>query len=304
MTEGPEQSPATPAAAPPSGPTWITPLAGMICIGIFIGLLVQNDYESEEALARFGLFAADRIWDGAYWGLFTPAFIHFEIWHLALNLYWLWRLGSMMERRIGYLPYLAFYLVSAFVASSAQLAGSSSTGIGASGVVYAIFGFMWVCRKHFPEFGELVDDRIVKGFLVWAVACVVLTRFNLFQVANAAHFAGLVFGGAVGGCVVRLRGRRIAMIAAVAALIAASVLPLFWSPWSVAWLSHRAYQTHMEGQYEAALAYYTRVLALDDANAWAYHNRSLAQLELGNRAEAEADLRKAKSLDPTIKDSQ
>jgi rhomboid protease GluP len=304
MTEGPEQSPSIPTVASPSRPTWITPLAGIICIGVFVGLLMQGDYESEEALARFGLLSAERIWDGAYRGLFTPAFIHFEIWHIALNLYWLWQLGSMMERRIGYLPYLAFYLVAAFVASSAQLAGSGTTGIGASGVVYAIFGFMWVCRRHFPEFAGLLDDRIIKGFLVWAVACVVLTRLNLFQVANAAHFGGLIFGMAVGGCVVMLRGRRVGMIAAVAGLIVASVVALFWSPWSVTWLSHRAYRTHMEGNYQAALGYYTRVLKLDDANAWAYQNRSLAQLELGNRIEAEADFRKAKALDPTIKDGE
>lgn len=85
MTEGPEQSPAIPTVAYPSRPTWITPLTVIICVGVFIGLLMQGDYESEEALARFGLLSADRIWDGAYWGLFTPAFIHFEIWHICTS---------------------------------------------------------------------------------------------------------------------------------------------------------------------------------------------------------------------------
>ena len=303
MTDDPEPSAEIPTGAVPGHPAWTTPLAVMICIGVFMGLLMQGDYESPQARARFGLLSPDKIWDGACWGLVTSAFIHFEIWHIALNLYWLWQLGSAMERRIGYLPYLGFYLAAAFVASSAQLAASGTTGIGASGVVYAIFGFMWVCRKHHAGFAELLDGKTIQAFLAWLVACFVLTRLSLFHVGNAAHLAGLVFGAAVGGCVV-FRARRVPMVAAVAALIVASIVPLFWAPWSVGWLSQKAYQAHAEEHYATALGYYTRILDLDGHNSWAYQNRGYAYLGLGKQAEAESDLQKAKELDPTIKDAQ
>ncbi len=303
MTEVSDSPEDPPLAHPPTRPTWITPLVVIICAGVFIGLLMQGDYESQPALAKFGLLMPDVIWEGAYWALVTPAFIHFEIWHLALNLYWLWRLGSMLERRIGYLPYLAFYLIAAFVGSSAQLAGSGSTGIGASGVVYAIFGFMWVSRKHYPEFSGLLDDRTIKGFLVWAVACIVLTRLNLLQVANAAHFAGLVFGVTVGVCVA-FRRWRVPMTAGVIGLIAASIVPLFWAPWSVPWLAHKAYEAHVEKRYEVAVAYYTRMLSLDSKNSWAYQNRAYANLALGHDPEGDSDMRRAVELDPTIKDGE
>ena len=49
--------------------------------------------------------------------------------------------GQPTANAIGPWKFLAFFVASALVSSSAQLAFSDDTGIGASGVVYAMFGF-------------------------------------------------------------------------------------------------------------------------------------------------------------------
>ena len=102
--------------------SWVSRLAVVACIGVFLGLLEKNDYESWDTLAKFGYLPANAIWSGKYRGLVTSAFVHFAPWHVAFNSYWLWILGSRLERAIGSLPFLAFFLVSAFVSSSFQLA--------------------------------------------------------------------------------------------------------------------------------------------------------------------------------------
>ena len=103
---------------------WISRLAIVVCIVIFLGLTKQGDYESLETLSHFGYLPANSIWNGGYWALVTSAFVHFALWHVAFNVYWLWVLGRRLEQAIGSLPYLGFFVVSAFVSSSFQLAVS------------------------------------------------------------------------------------------------------------------------------------------------------------------------------------
>src|SRR5438105_15702725 len=100
----------------------------------------------------------------------------------AVNAYLLWLLGSRLERAIGSLPFLGFFLVAACVSSSFQLAVSDSTGIGASGVVYAIFGFMWPTRHRYPRFNEVLDARTIQIFVIWLVGCVVATYLKVWNV--------------------------------------------------------------------------------------------------------------------------
>ena len=279
--------------------TWITPLLLMICIGIHIGLLMRDDRESWEALARFGYLPAARVWEGGWWALVSSAFVHLEIWHVAFNMYWLWMLGRRLENAIGWWRYLAFYLVAAFVSSAFQLGVSGETGIGASGAVYALFGFMWVTRQRYPDFAEVIDARTVNLFMVWLVGCIVVTQLKIFNVGNAAHVSGLIFGAAVGE-VFAGRHRKPAL-AGSAALVLLSLVPLFWCPWSVPWLQTKAYKAHAAEQYESAIGWYDRVLDKDPQNAWAYFNRGSARQSTGDMEGARQDLEKAFTIDPSMK---
>lgn len=280
---------------------WVSILAIVACVGIYLGLAVEDDYESWETLARFGYLPAESIWNGAYWPLFTSVFVHFGLWHVAFNVYWLWVLGKRLEPALGSLRFLAFFIVAGWVSSSFQLAFSGTTGIGASGVIYAFFGFMWPSRHRFPAFAAVLDARTIQIFVLWLVACVVATRLKVWEVGNAAHVSGLVFGAAVAWAFVRPIARW-QMMAGLATLVALSMVPLFWCPWSVPWLSHKAYQFHAEGRLDEALDHYTRVIDADPSNAWAYFNRSLVHDGLGKAEAAREDLNTAREIDPAIEE--
>ncbi|PQO25363.1 hypothetical protein C5Y96_23770 [Blastopirellula marina] len=293
----------TDATPKPTAQPWVTRLAVVACIGIFLGITAQNDFESWESLAKFGYLPADSIWDGGYWALVTSAFVHLALWHVAFNVYWLRVLGSRLEEKIGSLKFLAFFVVAAMVSSSVQLAFSGDTGIGASGVVYAIFGFMWPTRYRYPRFNEVLDERTIQIFVVWLGFCVVATHLKIWNVGNAAHISGLLFGGAVAGAFVLPYKPRL-MLAGLVTLVGLSIVPLFWCPWNVTWLSHQAYSAHAAEQYDAALERYNQIIRLDPENAWAHLNRSYVYEALGKLDEAQADLERAREIDPSIEKAE
>ena len=125
------------------------------------------------------------------------------------------------------------------------------------------------------------------------------TWLKVWEVRNAAHISGLLFGSAVAGAFV-LRFKPRLMLSGLIALVVFSVVPLFWSPWSVAWLSSKAYDAHVAEQYEVALGRYTQIIQLDPSNAWAYLNRGSVYQAMEQPEKAIADLEKAREIDPLI----
>jgi GlpG protein len=268
-----------------------------ICVSIFLALALENNDGSWQSLAKWGVLPATTIWEGAYWGLLPGVFVHLAVWHLAFNMYWLWVLGSRLESAIGHVWFLAFFVAAGFVSSSFQLAMSDSTGIGASGVVYAIFGFMWAARFHFQNFRDVLDRQTANIFMIWLVACIAVTALDVWTVGNAAHVSGMLFGGVVAGCFVL---KRRMMVVALAMLLIASITPLVWCPWSVTWLSNRAYHAHAGGHYREALAHYARIIQEDPQSAWAYFNRGSVYDALGDPEMGDVDRRRAREIDPLI----
>jgi len=293
------------AAAPRGGRTasrqpHVTYLAIALCLAVFLGLAAARVPDTWEALKKWGAPSPIDVWDGAYWGLLTSVFMHRALWHLAFNVYWLWVLGSWLEVTLGSVRYAVFFLSAAVVSSAAQLAVSGDTGIGASGVGYAIFGFVWIASRRYPQFREVLTPQMVQLFLYWLVGCMVLTYLNLWQVGNAAHLSGLLFGAATAACfVVKYKPRLI--LAALGVLIAVSLVPVFWCPWSVTWLDLRAQRAYEAGDFQRTVSYCNQAIRLDPGAGWLYYNRGAAYHRLGEFDKANADLDHAAQLDPTLK---
>jgi membrane associated rhomboid family serine protease len=267
----------------------ITALACGIAIAVFVGLTIAGDDQSWEGLASWGYLPADRVWAGGYWALVSSAFVHLALWHLGFNVYWLWVLGGPVERRLGALPYLGFILAAAAVSSAVQLGVSGSTGHGASGVVYALFGLIWVSRNHEPALAHGLG-RNAPLFWTWLVGCVLVTQLGIASVGNGAHVGGLLFGLlAAQWCVVKGPRHRIAL-AATGVLVTLAAVPLFWCPWSSAWVAHRAFQAHSAGEYDKAISAYRRVIALGGSRTWALQNLALVYHSKGARNEYETTL--------------
>jgi GlpG protein len=134
---------------------------------------------------------------GQVWRTVTPMLIHFGMWHLVFNLYWLYYLGAQIEDRRGSLRFLLFVLVVAVASNVGQacFTGPLTLFGGMSGVVYGLFGYVWMKSTFDASAGMHVTRFQTVLFIVWFFLC--LTGF-MGPIANVAHGVGLVFGVVVG----------------------------------------------------------------------------------------------------------
>ena len=72
--------------------------------------------------------------------------LHLDALHLVFNLYWVQRWAPPLERRHGALAVVTLLLWLAFGTGGVEwIAGSS--GVGLSGLVYGLLGFMWASER-------------------------------------------------------------------------------------------------------------------------------------------------------------
>jgi rhomboid family protein len=144
--------------------------------------------------------------------LFTCMFLHGGFMHLFGNMLFLWIYGDNVERRLGALGYLFWYLATGVAATLVFglvfSPGSDMPLVGASGAISGVLGFyfVWFPRNvvrvliFLPPFFLNVFEipaRIVLGvFLVFDNLLPVLFAGDS-GVAHGAHIGGFVVGSAV-----------------------------------------------------------------------------------------------------------
>jgi membrane associated rhomboid family serine protease len=135
--------------------------------------------------------------------LVTYQFFHADIMHLVGNMIFLWVFGDDIERALGRLRFLAFYLLSGIVGGLVFVANDPHTRIeliGASGAVAGVvIGYIMLrpCAKITVLLG-IIPLRISA---YWVIGLFVITQlWNLgsiskSEVAYWCHFGGMLAGG-------------------------------------------------------------------------------------------------------------
>jgi membrane associated rhomboid family serine protease len=142
------------------------------------------------------------------WRLITYAFCHsiVDIWHIVMNMYFLYIFGRTLERMYGSREFLTFYLISALIGGVAFVGfalamDNASPVVGASGAVMAV---MMLYALHFPH--EVIYILGIIPVPIWLLVglYVILNVYPVLfalgqgqahgNVAHAAHLGGLAFG--------------------------------------------------------------------------------------------------------------
>jgi len=140
---------------------------------------------------------------GQIWRLWTPIFLHFSLWHILFNLLWLRDLGTHLENRTGTWHFAGGVALIALISNLAQYIVAGAMFGGMSGVVYGLFGYIWVRGKFDRAYSEILSPMTVTILLIFLA----LGFFGLFEgMANAAHFSGLLTGMALGRIAAWRRG--------------------------------------------------------------------------------------------------
>lgn len=167
------------------------------CVAAYAYLALASPEAGAAFHARFGDLPWAAVRGGGWASLFTSTFVHVDLVALAFNVLVLSRLGAPFERTVGPAACAAVYVAAAILASLAELAAVGSTGIGISGVVYALFGMLWRARGRDPRLDAALPRPAVAVLLVVLFGGIALHLLGGQYIGNAAHVAGLAAGAAV-----------------------------------------------------------------------------------------------------------
>lgn len=136
-----------------------------------------------------------------WWRLFTPAFIHFSIWHILFNGLAIWELGRRLEIILGGRLYLLTFMLLAAVSNAAQFFMTTTNLFGGlSGVLFGYLGLIAVLYRR----GRHPLLRLPTGIYLLAGISLLAGIFNVFglafnvSIANGAHLGGLIAGIVIG----------------------------------------------------------------------------------------------------------
>lgn len=157
--------------------------------------------------------------NGQYWRLITYSFIHFGMFHLAVNMICLWWIGRLAEKIFGSIVLISIYFLAGIGAGLLSLAwaplivheGSSGAILGIAGALIAVvfYGKLKLPQNHLfrrriivfvlwvlfvglspgvdamAHLGGLVTGLLIGVYIVWALRklppCAAFSKVRLFQ---------------------------------------------------------------------------------------------------------------------------
>lgn len=146
-------------------------------------------------------FTSEKLWDGQFFTIFTSMFLHGNVWHLVLNMWFLWVFGDNLESRLGKFRFLAFYLlcgIGGAILYALAMSDPSQAVIGASGAISGVLGgylvlfpknkirtFLFFCVASIPA---------VIYIFVWFLLQLFSTSALDTSVSYFSHIGGFVTG--------------------------------------------------------------------------------------------------------------
>lgn len=133
--------------------------------------------------------------NGEYYRLLTSVFMHFGISHIVNNMLMLFILGDNMERALGHIKYLFFYLICGVGANIVSMTVNVMqkelvVSAGASGAIFGIIGgLLYAVTVNYGRLEDLSTRQ-----LVVVILCSLYFGFTSGGVDNVAHIAGLLIG--------------------------------------------------------------------------------------------------------------
>ena len=143
--------------------------------------------------------------DGQWYRLATAMFLHFGLFHLAMNMWALWDVGRFVERLYGTWRFITLYFASGVVGNLLSLIaqGDKAVSGGASGAIFGLYGALLVCLWRERRQIHPVEFRwLFGGAAVFAIVMIVL-GFQIDGIDNAAHLGGFVAGALAGAALIR-----------------------------------------------------------------------------------------------------
>lgn len=233
---------------------------------------------------------------GDWWRLLTSAFVHFGIFHIALNMWALYAVGKFTERLYGNLSFLLIYLFSAVLSGLSSIWWNhEAAAAGASGAIFAIYGalmaYLLFQRAAFPHGAVQRLLRSTTGFVILNI----VFGFSVKGISNAAHLGGLAAGFVLGAVMARPLNPARRKALTIPKLLAGVAFATALTVAGVALIPRAMPAQRAEVDFPLALD----ELAPDQARAEAQGDDLFAKLEAGRIKETEFADRLDREVIPT-----
>lgn len=164
------------------------PWAVFFLVALNIIIFLASFQNLGEFIGKYGLVPQDFLSNRNNFTVLSSLFLHADFFHLLGNMWFLWIFGNSVERKIGSVKFLAFYLIcglgAAFMYSFAAI-NKEIPVIGASGAVGGILG------AYLIFFPRNKIKSIVPLFIIWTIISIPSSFFILAWFV--LQFASLIF---------------------------------------------------------------------------------------------------------------
>jgi membrane associated rhomboid family serine protease len=181
------------APAASRGDTPATYVLIALCVLAFVAELAAGggagSLDGGGRVIREGGLFGPAVDGGEWYRIVTSAFLHAGLFHLLLNMFALYVLGSLLEPGIGTARFLGIYVVSILGGSfGALLLDPNEVTVGASGGIFGLMAATFIVAR-----GRGMDD-VASQIGIFVVINLVFT-FSIPGISIGGHLGGLVAGG-------------------------------------------------------------------------------------------------------------
>jgi membrane associated rhomboid family serine protease len=125
--------------------------------------------------------------NGDWWRLFTSAFLHANLIHIAFNMYFLWFVGSVVEQALGRGRFVMLYVVSALAGSAGALVWTpNAPTVGASGALFGLLGAALILERQ--------RNYVLGGSAMGLILINLVLSFVISGISIGGHVGGLIGG--------------------------------------------------------------------------------------------------------------
>jgi membrane associated rhomboid family serine protease len=175
----------------------------IIAVNILVFLQSITSPEAYNQLIETSSLVPEQIMKGKnLWTLVTSMFLHADIIHIALNMFFLLLSGDLVERELGNFRFLGLYLACGVIAGlfhSYLNSASTVPAIGASGAIFGVlaalailFPFRWLLKLF--GFIPIPMPAIIFVFVTILTETAYVSSGIVENVAHTAHVGGFLAG--------------------------------------------------------------------------------------------------------------
>lgn len=182
---------------------------------VFFGLIAWQFYvfglsgqAETQLLIEYGARKITHGFPNPPWRLVASVFLHAGWWHLFTNLFLWWFWGARLEKLVGGVELLAFFLVAGTWSSLvSDVYGPDALALGASGAVFGVVGAVLGLALMGPSWKAWNGDGEARRWMKVSLAALLLNGLTALGFSKAipgarldhwAHVSGATYGLIVG----------------------------------------------------------------------------------------------------------